>query len=220
MDKKYIKPLIIGVSGGAGSGKTTVAKKIKNHFQHEVIYIPHDNYYRDQTHMTMEERKKVIYEHPKALETSLLISHLKKLIKGKSVQMPAYDFTLSNRTKETTLLKPKKVIIIEGILIFENKQLRDLMDIKIFVDTDADIRLGRKIIRDINERGRTLEHSLKQYYEMTRPMHLTFVEPNKKYADIIIPEGGNNRVGVQMIIHTMNSYIKKIRTNLLWVRSN
>lgn len=209
MKSKFNKPLIIGVVGGAGSGKTTIAQKLKNHFKHEVIYIAHDNYYRDQTHMTMEERKKVVYEHPKALETSLLISHLKKLIKGKSVYMPMYDFTVSNRTKKTTLLKPKKVIIMEGILLFENKQLRDLMDIKIFVDTDADIRLGRKIIRDINERGRTLEHSLKQYYEMTRPMHLAFVEPNKKYADIVIPEGGNNKVGVEMIIHTIEQLYKK-----------
>jgi len=195
------KPLIIGIAGGTGSGKTTIAKKIKHHCGDDVLYIAHDSYYKDQSHLTMEERKKTNYDHPDALDTFLLVRHLRQLIKGKSIAMPVYDFTVSNRLHETVQTDPKPVIIVEGILTFENKELRNLMDIKIYVDTDADIRLGRRIKRDVEERGRTLEYSLNQYITISRPMHLTFIEPNKKYADIIIPEGGNNKVGIRMITH-------------------
>lgn len=197
------KPIIIGISGGTGSGKSTVTQKIRDHFKHQVIFIAHDNYYIDQTKLTMEERKKVNYDHPNSLDTKLMIRHLKQLIAGKSIKMPQYDFTVSNRKKETFRLIPTSVIIVEGILVFENRALRELMDIKLFVDTDADIRLGRRIKRDIQERGRTLEYSLNQYLTVSRPMHLTFVEPYKKYADIIIPEGGNNKVGINMVINTI-----------------
>ena len=207
---KKIKPIIIGIAGGTASGKSTVTKKIKDHFKHEVIFIAHDNYYKDQSHLTLADRKKVNYDHPNSLETDLLVKHLKQLIAGKSIKMPQYDFTVSNRKKtETVLLTPKKVIIIEGILVFENENLRNLMDIKLFVDTDADIRLGRRISRDIQERGRTLEFSLHQYLTMSRPMHQAFVEPMKKYADIILPEGGENSIGLQMIIHSIEKIVKK-----------
>ena len=205
---RKLKPIIIGIAGGTASGKTTVTQKIREHFNRNVIFIAHDNYYRDQSHLDLAERKKVNYDHPKALETELLTVHLKKLLAGKTIRMPQYDFTVSNRKKETILLEPKKVIIMEGILIFENEELRTLMDIKLFVDTDADIRLGRRITRDIRERGRTLDFSLNQYLTMSRPMHLAFVEPTKKYADIIIPEGGNNKIGVQMIIHSIEKLYK------------
>ncbi|OGK71728.1 uridine kinase [Candidatus Roizmanbacteria bacterium RIFOXYC2_FULL_38_9] len=206
--------MIIGITGGTSSGKSTVTQKIRDHFKHEVIFIAHDNYYKDQSHLTLEQRAKVNYDHPNSLDTKLLVKHLKKLLAGTSIEMPQYDFTISNRKKETVLLTPKKVIIIEGILIFENEDLRNLMDIKIFVDTDADLRLGRKITRDIQERGRTLEHALNQYVTMSRPMHLAFVEPNKKYADIIIPQGGNNRIGVQMIIHTIEQLYKESKRKI------
>jgi len=206
---KTQRPLIIGIAGGTGSGKTTVAKKIKDHFGQDVLYIPHDNYYKDQSELSLKERAKTNYDHPTALDTDLLVQHVETLILGKSIQMPLYDFATSNRMKETTMVFPKPVIIVEGILIFEHEKLRELMDIKIYVDTDADIRLGRRIKRDIQERGRTIEYSLNQYLSQSRPMHLAFGEPSKKYADIILPEGGENKVGLQMIIHSIENRGRK-----------
>lgn len=208
-DRKTTKPLIIGVTGGTGSGKTTVAKKIKEHFGDDVIYIAHDSYYRDQTKLTLEERKKTNYDHPNALETTLLIRHLKQLIKGHHIMMPVYDFTVSNRMKETVKIDPKPVIIVEGILVFESPKLRDLFDIKIYVDTDADVRLGRRIKRDIEERGRTLEHSLNQYLTISRPMHSAFIEPTKKYADIILPHGGENTLGIGLVISAIKQSLRR-----------
>ncbi len=202
------KPVIIGIAGGTGSGKTTVARRIIRHFGRNAAYIPHDNYYRDQSAISMEERKKVNYDHPDALETDLLASHLVHLRRGKTVEVPLYDFTTCNRQGETQRIEPAGVIVVEGILVFENENLRNLFDIKIFVDTDADIRLGRRIVRDMQERGRTLEFSLHQYLTLSRPMHLAFVEPSKKHADIVIPEGGSNRIGVQAIINTVEAVMK------------
>lgn len=198
------KPFVIGIAGGTGSGKTTVAEKIRAHFKNRVLYIPHDNYYRDQSHITLEERKKTNYDHPRALETDLLIKHLKQLIKGKSIKMPQYDFVNHTRKKRTIVVSSKSIIVVEGILTFENKLLWDIFDLKLFVDTDADIRLGRKIIRDIKERGRTLEFVMYQYLTMARPMHDAFIEPSKKYADLIIPEGGENHVAIRSIIHAID----------------
>jgi uridine kinase len=198
--KIFQKPFLIGVAGGTGSGKTTVVKNLLKILKnHSVVCISHDDYYNDQSQMTMAERIKANYDHPSALETSLLISHLQQLLAGKSIQKPLYDFIENTRRAQTEVIQPCPVIIVEGILLFESVELRNLLDLKIFVDTEADIRLIRKIIRDIKERGRTLESGIHQYLTSTRPMHLEFVEPNKRYADIIIPEGGENRVALELL---------------------
>lgn len=201
------RPLLIGIAGGTGSGKSTIANKIKKHFKNNVVYLAHDSYYIDLSHLSLKQRSKVNFDHPNALETTLLVKHLNKLLRGNSIKMPVYDFVTSNRTKKTIKISPKPIIIVEGIFIYENEILRNLFDIKIFVQTDDDIRLGRRIMRDIRDRGRTLEFSLNQYLTMSRPMHQIFVEPTKKYADIIIPEGGHNDVGINILIHA----IEKLR---------
>lgn len=201
------RPLLIGIAGGTGSGKSTIANKIKKHFKNNVVYLAHDSYYIDLSHLSLKQRSKVNFDHPNALETTLLVKHLNKLLRGNSIKMPVYDFVTSNRTKKTIKISPKPIIIVEGIFIYENEILRNLFDIKIFVQTDDDIRLGRRIVRDIQDRGRTLEFSLNQYLTMSRPMHQIFVEPTKKYADIIIPEGGHNDVGINILIHA----IEKLR---------
>ncbi len=201
------RPLLIGIAGGTGSGKSTIANKIKKHFKNNVVYLAHDSYYIDLSHLSLKQRSKVNFDHPNALETTLLVKHLNKLLRGNSIKMPVYDFVTSNRTKKTIKISPKLIIIVEGIFIYENEILRNLFDIKIFVQTDDDIRLGRRIVRDIQDRGRTLEFSLNQYLTMSRPMHQIFVEPTKKYADIIIPEGGHNDVGINILIHA----IEKLR---------
>lgn len=203
-----IKPFIIGIAGGTGSGKTTVSKKIVKHFGSDIIYLQHDSYYRDHSDLSFEERQKINYDHPDSLETELLIKHIYTLQSGKSISVPVYDFTQHNRTKQTILIRPKKIIIVEGILVFADESLKKLMDLKIFIDTDADIRLGRRIVRDIHERGRTLEFSLHQYLTQSKPMHEAFVEPSKRYADLIIPEGGNNSVAIRTLIHTIEQMLK------------
>jgi uridine kinase len=205
------KPLVIGIAGGTGSGKTTIANRIKEHFHNRAVFIAHDSYYIDLSSLSLEERGKVNFDHPNSLETNLLVRHIKELMTGKAVEIPIYDFTTHNRTEKTIHVAPKPIIIIEGILIFENEKLRNLFDIKFFVETDADIRLGRRITRDINQRGRTLEFSLHQYLTMSRPMHQIFVEPTKKYADIIIPEGGNNKVAISILIHAIERLRKSNR---------
>lgn len=202
-------PLFVGIAGGTGSGKTTVAHKIASFFGNECSIIAHDSYYRDRSDLSLKERKTINYDHPDSLETSLLIQHLRELKKGNGVKMPTYDFTQHNRLEKVILVPPKKIIIIEGILLFENETMRNMMDIKLFIDTDADIRLGRRITRDILERGRTLDFSLNQYLTMSRPMHLAFVEPTKKYADIILPHGGENILGIEFVISAIRQSLKK-----------
>ena len=191
--------LVIGIAGGSGSGKTTLMKNLIARLGEQVTVLSHDNYYKRHDDMSYEERCLLNYDEPEAFDTSLMVYQLGELRRGFSVDCPVYDFTVHNRSNETTKIVPERVIIVEGILIFENKELRDLMDIKIFVDTDADIRLCRRIKRDVNKRGRSMESVLKQWQQTVKPMHELYVEPSKKYADIIVPEGGKNVVALDMI---------------------
>ena len=203
------KILVIGIAGGTGSGKTTLMKNLIREFSDVVTIISHDNYYKRHDELPYEERCKLNYDEPAALETDLMAQHLEVLRQGGSVQCPVYDFTVHNRSNETITIVPKKVIIVEGILIFENKPLRDLMDVKIFVDTDADVRLCRRIVRDVNERGRTLESVVTQYQDTVKPMHEQYVEPSKKFADIIVPEGGQNLVALDMIMGRIRRHLEE-----------
>lgn len=194
-------PLIIGVAGGSGSGKTTVVSKIvKSIGKNDVLLMEHDSYYRDLSHLPLEERKKQNFDHPASLETELMIRHIDALKEGYKIDIPVYDFVAHTRSDRSITASPKKIILIDGILIFSEPDLRNRMDIKIFVDTDDDVRLLRRLRRDISERGRNLEDILNQYEKFVRPMHLEFVEPGKRYSDIIIPRGGENRVALQMVI--------------------
>ena len=193
------KHLVIGIAGGSGSGKTTLLKNIVETFGPSITVIRPDNYYKRHDEMTYEERSRLNYDEPAALETDLMVRQLEALRRGETIQCPVYDFTVHNRSNETLTIQPEKVIIVEGILIFTDKQLRDLMDIKIFVDTDADIRICRRIKRDVNKRGRSLESVILQYQQTVKPMHEKYVEPSKKYADIVVPEGGKNMVALAMI---------------------
>lgn len=202
-----MKSIVIGVAGGSASGKTTVANRLKEEFKEDVELISHDNYYCAHDKISFEERTKLNYDHPNAFETALMIEHIKALKKGEKIRRPVYDFVTHNRAKETVLVHPAKVIIVEGFLIFENKELRDLMDIKLFVDTDSDIRLIRRILRDVKERGRSLESVILQYEQTVKPMHEQFVEPSKRYADVIIPEGGHNEVAMSMLMDKMKSIL-------------
>ncbi|NMC02039.1 MAG: uridine kinase [Chloroflexi bacterium] len=195
-----MRPLIIGVAGGTGSGKTTVANRILERVGTEhIAYIPHDAYYRDLSHLPHEERQKVNFDHPDALETELMVEHLLQLREGHAVEIPVYDFTLHTRTQQTRHVEPARIVLAEGILIFAEPALRRLFDVKLFVDTDADIRLIRRLQRDVEERGRTVQSVIDQYLGTVRPMHLEFVEPSKRYADVIIPEGGFNEVAIEMV---------------------
>ena len=203
------KSLVIGIAGGSGSGKTTLLKNIVETFGPAITVISHDNYYKRHDEMTYAERCKLNYDEPAALETDLMARHLDILRHGGSIQCPVYDFTVHNRSDETIRIVPKRVIIVEGILIFENKPLRELMDIRIFVDTDADVRLCRRIKRDVNKRGRTLESVLTQYQETVKPMHEMYVEPSKKFADIIVPEGGKNLVALDMIMGRIQRHLEE-----------
>ena len=203
------KILVIGIAGGTGSGKTTLMKNLIAEFSDVVTVISHDNYYKRHDELPYEERCKLNYDEPAALETDLMARHLDILRQGGTIQCPVYDFTVHNRSDETITIVPKKVIIVEGILIFENKPLRDLMDIKIFVDTDADVRLCRRIKRDVYKRGRTLESVLTQYQDTVKPMHEQYVEPSKKFADIIVPEGGKNLVALEMIMGRIRRHLEE-----------
>jgi len=195
-----LKPLIIGVAGGSGSGKTTVVNHIMNAIgEDDILLLQHDSYYRDLKHLPFEERTKHNFDHPSSLETELMIRHIKALKEGYQVEIPIYDFTKHIRKTETRVANAKKIILIDGILIFSEKELREQMNIKLYVDTDDDIRLMRRIKRDIVERDRELENVLDQYEKFVRPMHLEFVEPSKRYADIIIPRGGENKVALDMV---------------------
>lgn len=202
------KILVIGIAGGTGSGKTTLMNNLIETFREEVTILSHDNYYRRHDELTYEQRCHLNYDEPAALETDLMAAHLERLRSGEAIDCPVYDFTKHNRSERTIHLEPKRVIIVEGILIFENPQLRELMDIRIFVDTDADVRLCRRIKRDVNKRGRTLESVLEQYQQTVKPMHEMYVEPSKKYANIIVPEGGKNLVALEMIIGRIQKHLE------------
>ena len=199
--------LVIGIAGGTGSGKTTLMDNLMQRFGDQVTVLSHDNYYRRRDDMTMEERSKVNYDEPAALETDLMVKHLEQLRQGESIECPVYDFAQHNRSNKTTTIVPKRVISVEGILIFENEALRDLMDIRIFVDTDADVRLGRRILRDVEERGRTLQSVLEQYETTVKPMHEKYVEPSKKHANLVVPEGGKNYVALDMILSRIQRHL-------------
>lgn len=200
---------VIGVAGGSASGKTTIINKLKEFFGEDIAVVSHDSYYRAHDEMTYEERSLLNYDHPDSLESERMAEDVRQLLKGRAIDMPVYDFCVHNRAKETVKVEPKSVIIMEGILILENKELRDLMDIKIFVDTDADERLMRRMKRDMVERGRSFESIISQYSETVKPMHEEFVEPSKKYADVIIPRGGENAAGLDMIITYMTKMLQQ-----------
>ena len=199
--------LVIGIAGGSGSGKTTLMKNLMQGFGDAVTVLSHDNYYRAHDELPFEQRSKLNYDHPDAFETDLMIEHLRQLKQGKPIQCPVYDYAIHNRTDETITVEPRSVIIVEGILIFENKALCDEMDIKIFVDTDADVRLIRRIKRDVAKRGRSLQSVLTQYLETVKPMHEQFVEPSKKNADVVVLEGGKNLVALNMITSQIQHHI-------------
>ena len=201
--------IIIGLAGGTGCGKTTITQKIVESFGNDVTVLKHDSYYCARHELTYEERTKLNYDHPDAFDTDLLCEDLKKLKAGTPIEMPVYDYTIYDRTDRTVTVYPSRVILVEGILIFHSKELRDLMDIRIFVDTDADERILRRIVRDVKERGRTLESIISQYLTTVKPMHEAFVEPSKRYADIIIPEGGSNTVALEMVIHRIRAHINQ-----------
>jgi len=196
-----MKPVIIGVAGGTASGKTTVSDAILERVgRQHIIYLQHDSYYRDLSYLPLEERTKLNFDHPDALETELLVSHLRQLQAGEPVEVPIYDFATYRRSAETRRIEPRRVILLEGLLIFVDKELREMMDVKLYVDTDADLRFIRRLERDIQERGRTMESVIHQYLTTVRPMHLEFVEPSKRYADIIIPSGGFNTTAIEVIV--------------------
>lgn len=206
---KIMQTTVIGVAGGTGSGKSTLVKKLREAFaEKDVVTLSHDYYYKENNDITLEERRKLNYDHPQAFDTQMMIEQVKALKEGVPVERPEYSFVDHNRLAKTIKVIPAKVLIVEGILIFENKQLRDLMDIKVFVDTDADIRLARRILRDVSERGRSMKSVISQYITTVKPMHEEFVEPSKKYADVIIPEGGFNSVAVTMLIENIKSVIR------------
>ncbi len=202
--------VVIGVAGGTGSGKSTLVKRLQEAFRNDdVATICHDFYYKAHPELTYEERTKLNYDHPDAFDTWLMVEHIKALKEGKAVECPTYSFVEHNRVEETQPVKPSKVIIVDGILIFENEELRNIMDIKVYVDTDADVRLARRILRDVRERGRSMESVISQYTTTVKPMHEQFVEPSKRYADVIIPEGGFNSVAVSMLIQNIRSIVER-----------
>ena len=202
------KVLVIGIAGGTGSGKTTITRKLCENFGPDVSVINHDNYYKAHHNMPYEERAKLNYDHPNAFDTDMLIEHLKQLRRGESVVCPVYDYTVHDRSQETVTIKPARVIIVEGILIFENRELCDQMDIEIYVDADADVRILRRIVRDVRDRGRSLDSVINQYLTTVKPMHEQFVEPSKRNADIIVPQGGHNRVALEMVMERVRAHLE------------
>lgn len=200
--------MIIGIAGGTGSGKTTLTLRLKERFGDDVSILYHDNYYKSHSDMPYEARTKLNYDHPDAFDTPRMIADLEALRRGEAIQSPTYDYTIHDRARETVEVRPTKVVVVEGILIFENRTLRDLMDIKIFVDTDADVRILRRLTRDMQERGRSLESIIEQYLTTVKPMHEAFVEPSKKYADIIVPTGGRNAVAQDMIVERIRRHME------------
>lgn len=203
--------LVIGIAGGTGSGKTTVSNEIlKTAGKTKVSYLPHDAYYKDLSSLPAIQRKEINFDHPNSLDTELMIQHVLDLKAGKAVELPIYDFTNHTRTQETEHIPSRPIILVEGILIFAEPQLRELFDVKLFVDTDADVRLVRRVRRDITERGRTVDSVLDQYLKTVRPMHLEFVEPSKRYADVIIPEGGYNQVALEMVTARIDALLRQV----------
>lgn len=204
------KPLVIGVAGGSGSGKTSVTKAICDRFSDKTILVlDQDDYYKNQDHLSFEERLKTNYDHPFAFDNDLLIQHIKELLEQRPIEKPVYDYKRHTRSEEVILVEPKDVIIVEGILVLEDSRLRDLMDIKLYVDTDNDIRFIRRLVRDIKERGRNLDSVVEQYLNSVRPSHLQFIEPAKRYADIIIPEGGENLVAIDVIASKIETILSQ-----------
>lgn len=204
--------ILIGIAGGTGSGKTTLADKLTDNFgKHEVSILRHDNYYKRHDDMTYEERTLLNYDHPDAFDTDLLCEHIRRLKIGQAIEMPVYDYTIHNRSDEVVVVNPAPVIVLEGILIFAEPVLCELMDIKVFVDTDADVRILRRILRDVKERERSLDSVISQYLTTVKPMHEQFVEPSKRRADIIIPEGGENVVALQMLIERVNKHLRQMK---------
>lgn len=201
--------MTIGIAGGTGSGKTTITKRILREFGGSVSVIYHDNYYKAHDDMPYSERSKLNYDHPNAFDTELMLSHIRALKRGEAVRCPVYDYTAHNRSSKTVTVRPARVLVVEGILIFADKALCDEMDIKIYVDTDADVRILRRIVRDVRDRGRSLENVVNQYLTTVKPMHEQFVEPSKRNADIIIPEGGHNTVALSMVMERIRAYLEK-----------
>ena len=200
--------IVIGIAGGTGSGKTTITREIVNRLGENVTVITHDSFYKERHYLTYEERTKLNYDHPNAFDNDMMAEAIAKLKNGEPVEIPIYDYTIHDRTDNTMTLHPTPVILVEGILIYYSEELRNLMDIKLFVDTDADVRILRRIVRDIKERGRSLDSVVSQYLNTVKPMHEAFVEPTKKYADIIIPEGGENLVALEMVVHRIEAHLK------------
>ena len=201
--------MVIGIAGGTGSGKTTITKKIRQRFGDDVSVIYHDNYYKEHHSMSYEERSQLNYDHPDSFDTELFLEDVRKLKAGKAVECPVYDYSIHDRTDKTVTVNPAKVIIVEGILIFQSIELCNEMDIKIFVDTDADVRILRRIVRDVRDRGRSLESVVSQYLTTVKPMHEQFVEPSKRRADVIIPEGGHNQVAMEMVMERVRAHLSK-----------
>ena len=199
--------MVIGIAGGTGSGKTTITRRLLQRFGSNVAVIYHDNYYKAHHHMSYEERSQLNYDHPDAFDTDLMIEHLKALKAGQAVECPVYSYSDHNRTDETVTIQPTKVVLVEGILIFADKALRDMLDIKIFVETDADVRILRRALRDVEERGRSMQSVVQQYLTTVKPMHEQFVEPSRKFADIVVLEGGHNLVALDMIVQRIAGHI-------------
>ena len=203
------RPILIGITGGTGSGKSTIAKEICSHFDKGCIaMVEQDSYYKDQSDLTYKERIKTNYDHPDAFDTPLLVKHLKQLINKEAIEKPIYDFEIHNRKLEKVTVQPREIIIVEGILVLQEKELRNLLNVKIYVDTDADVRIIRRLLRDIKERNRTIDSVINQYLNVVRPMHLQFIEPSKRYADIIIPEGGHNKVAIDIIVANIKQILQ------------
>ena len=205
--------MVVGIAGGTGSGKTTITKKLMQRFGGDVSVIYHDNYYKAHHNMSYEERSKLNYDHPDSFDTDLLIQAVKDLKAGRSVTCPVYDYTIHDRSDKVIVVRPAKVIIVEGILIFQSRELCQQMDIKIYVDTDADVRILRRIVRDVRDRGRSLDSVVNQYLSTVKPMHEQFVEPSKRNADIIIPEGGHNQVAMEMVMERVRAHIERCKNN-------
>lgn len=204
------RPILIGITGGTGSGKSTIAKEIIKRFDEKCIaIIEQDSYYKDQSEISYEERIKTNYDHPDAFDTDLFVKHLNMMLNRQCIEKPIYDFEIHNRKKETVHVEPRDIVIVEGILVLEDPIVRDLLEIKIYVDTDADVRIIRRLLRDIKERGRSVDSVINQYLNVVRPMHMQFIEPSKRYADIIIPEGGHNKVAIDIIVANIKQYLQK-----------